>query len=136
MDDRDPALERALKSLPDQTAPPALLPRVMNIACARASRNRALWLQWRWLPATLAAVVAVALSRLGERFYETSLAPMLDRGIAIVSNILSALARPVIETVPYGEFNGFVPVAAVLLPVIMYLTCIGLGSFVYRAVRR
>lgn len=137
-------LDTALKNLPEQSAPPDLLPRVMAKiqATKKEKRLRHPWWQWPlWLRAT-SAVASLALAGYfclaGIRVYETSIIPVYRFSGRIATTLLESLKvvlggnRPGIgsEALPY-----ILPVACILL-FGMYLTCIGAGTFLYRTIRR
>jgi len=140
----DKELDRALKNLPEQQAPAGLVPSVMSQLNARIEEKwyRRLWWRWPlWLRAAssiLMLALAVWLPSLGSRYYETSMIPALDRGISVCKTVFGPVAGA-LGVIPSG-FDGdacrIVLLAAGLLLLMMYLTCIGVGTLIYRTVRR
>jgi hypothetical protein len=132
------ALDRALKNLPERPAPASLLPLVMAQVQERAAEK---W-HWRssafWLGALSGTLLLALVSWLGSRFYETSINPVLYQGVGACRTVFNALAGSLIG----GSLNvsnetfRFTLIAAGLLLLAMYVTCVGVGSFVYRVVRR
>jgi hypothetical protein len=135
VDERDADLRQALRSLPELKAPPVLLPRVMDMAYGRVGLKSGFWHRWRWLTGTAAAIMTAAIFWRVWQFYETSLVPIVEFMAGVCHTIVVALSGPLIGIGPDGELNGIIFMAAGLL-LIMYFTCIGLGTFVYRAIRR
>ena len=140
----DKALDRALKNLPEQPAPAGLIPFVISQLNARIEEKwyQRLWWRWPlWLRATssiLSLSLTVWLLLLGSRYYETSMIPALDRGINVCKTVFSSVASA-LGGIPCGfdsEVCRIVFLAAGLLLLVMYLTCIGVGTIIYRTVRR
>ncbi len=138
----DSALERALKDLPERQAPPALLSQIMeqvNEHAVERSHQQVWRRRWTWA-ATCALLLAIAIwfSWLGGKFYETKINPVLDHCIGICRTIFSAIAGSLIgNNIGFGyEASHFTLIAVSLLLLAMYATCVGVGSFVYRVVRR
>jgi len=75
---------------------------------------------------------------LGDKFYEAKINPALDYCLGICRTVFSALAGSLIgSNLGFGtEDYRFTLFAAGLLLLAMYITCVGVGSFVYRVVRR
>ena len=138
----DAALGRALKDLPERQAPSALLSQVMAQVNAHAVErsNQQVWRRrWTWAT-TCALLLAIAMwfSWLGGKFYETNINPVLDRCIGICRTVFNALVGSLIgNNSGFGcEVSHFTLLAVSLLLLAMYVTCVGVGSFVYRVVRR
>ncbi len=140
----DNALDRALKNLPEKPAPATLIPLVMSRIKApiEGRWHRRLWWQWPfWLRATsgvLLPALIVGLLSLWSRYYETEMSPAVDRGINVCQTVFYSLASA-LGGIPFqfdGEFCRIVFLTASLLLLGMYLTCIGVGTFIYRTVRR
>jgi hypothetical protein len=139
-ENEDAALSRALKNLPERTAPAALLPRVMLQAQERTDKKWHRRLSPRltvWSGALLLAL-AGGLSWLCGRFYDANINPVLDHIAGACRTVFSVL----VDSLLRGSFGfseescRFILIAfSILLPA-MYITCIGLGAFVYRVVRR
>ena len=140
----DKALDRALKNLPEQTAPVDLIGHVMSQVNARIEEKwyQRLWWRWPlWLRATssiLLLALTVWLPSLGSQYYETNMFPALDRGINVCLMVLGSF-KNALGGIPFG-FDGevcrIVFLTASLLLLVMYLTCIGVGTIIYRTVRR
>jgi hypothetical protein len=137
-------LSRALQSLPERPAPPDLLPQVMARVRAGAAGNesgkswlqRALWL--RVAASLLLSAPMLWVFFLGNRFYETDLSPALNRSAAISRTVLGAIASALGGThiVIDADVCRTILLAGGLILISMYLTCIGVGTFIYRTVRR
>jgi hypothetical protein len=141
------ALDRALKKLPECQAPAALMPAVMKQIRARAVEPQSQRSWWQW-PLALRIASGVALTVLlaglvlfGGHFWETSASPLLNRSIEVAQTITGSLAggmAAVFRVQPdFGTGTlrlAFVAVGLLLL--VMYLTCIGIGTFVYKTVRK
>jgi hypothetical protein len=142
------ALGRALKNLPERPAPAALLPSVMAQIRAREAAQLApdrSW--WRW-PLWLRVASAVAfialmalLVCLGGHFWENSLLPLLQHWSATAQTVLASLGSAAEAIFRTGSGSGqamlrwvFVGFSLILLAT--YFTCIGLGTFIYRTVRK
>jgi hypothetical protein len=141
------ALGRALKNLPERQAPAMLMTNVMAQVHARAaqSRQQRSWWQWpvalRVASAVLLFTLLALLSWLGGHFWETSASPLLNRWLGVTQTVLGSLAGTV--DVVCRTKPGFGPeairwacVSASLLLLAMYFTCVGVGTFVYRTIRR
>jgi hypothetical protein len=147
LDNWEASLGRALKNLPERQAPAALMTNVMARVRARAAERwyQRSWWQWPvWLRAAAAVLLLallVLLPLLGGHFWETSASPLLSRWIGAAQTVLGALAS-VLDAVfrtklGFGqEALRWVFVSASLLLLAMYLTCIGVGTVVYRTVRK
>jgi hypothetical protein len=140
----DKALDQALKNLPEQPAPADLIPCVISQLNARIEEKwyQRLWWRWPlWLRATssmLLLALAVWLPSLGSRYYETNMIPALDRSINVCKTVFSSVATA-LGGIPFGfddEVCRIVFLTASLLLIVMYLTCIGVGTIIYRTVRR
>jgi hypothetical protein len=137
----DAALGRALNNLPERQAPATLLPRIMARTQAHAAGNRRqrLWKRWTfWASATASALLLVTGSWLGSQFYENKISPMLAGSVDICRTVFHALAGSLIGS-NFGsgaEAYHFALMAGSLFLLIMYITCVGVGSCVYRVVRR
>jgi hypothetical protein len=140
----DAALERALKSLAERQAPATLLPRVMAQVHVRTAEKWdpqpwRRWTFWAWTTTSMLMIsLAAWLLWLGGKFYEAKISPALDYGLGICRTVLGALAGSLIGS-NFGvgsETYHFTLLAAALLLLAMYVTCVGVGSFVYRVVRR
>lgn len=142
-EDWNERLDTALKNLPEQCAPPDLLPQVMaKIRTRREEKElKRPWWQWPlWLRAATgvpALALTVYLCLTGIRLYETVIIPAYGFSRRISMTLLESLTvilggRSSIgsEALPY-----VLPLACILL-FGMYLTCIGAGTFLYRTVRR
>jgi hypothetical protein len=140
----DAVLQRALKNLPERPAPVTLMPRVMAQVQVRAAEklHQRLWRRRMfWVRATASAMLlatAASLSWLGGKLYETNISPVLDCCVAICRTVFGALAGSLIgNSFSFStEAYHFTLIAAGLLLLAMYVTCVGVGSFVYRVVRR
>jgi len=140
----DKALNHALKNLPERPAPADLLPQVMARINEGAveKQNQRLWRLWPlWLRVTVSAssvALMVWLSLLGTRFYEAGLSPALSRIADICRTVFVSLAGSLggIPFVIDGEVFRILLMIATLYFLGMYLTCIGVGTFIYRTVRR
>jgi hypothetical protein len=137
----DAALGRALKNLPERQAPATLLPRVMAQAQSRAAEigHQRLWRRWTfWACATASALLLVLGAWLGGQFYENKISPVLVSSVDICRTVFHALAGSLIgkSFVLGDEVYHWALIAGGLLLMAMYITCIGVGSFVYRVVRR
>ncbi len=140
----DKALERALKNLPERPAPAGLIPQVMSRVNARFEERwyQRVWWRWPlWLRATstlLLLVLTVWLPSLGTRYFETKVSPALDHAIDFCWRVFGSFASA-LGGIPFsfdGEACRIVFLIAGLLLLGMYLTCIGVGTFIYRTVRR
>lgn len=137
-------LSRALQNLPERKAPPNLLPQVMARVRAHAAEKESgkSWLQRPlWLRVTASVLLSAPMLWfffLGNRFYETDLSPALNRSAAISRTVLGALASALGGThiVIDADICHTILLAGSLILISMYLTCIGVGSFIYRTVRR
>lgn len=137
-------LDRALKDLPERQAPADLIAQVMSSLNTQTSRGWYKYLCWQWplwsriTAGVLLPVLVVWVFLLGTRFYETRIGPVLVRSSEICRIVLDSV------TVALGGILGglhgvtlhiiFLVISLVLLG--MYLTCIGVGTFIYRTVRR
>ena len=141
------ALNRALKNLPERQAPTALMPNVMRQIHARtvASQSQGSW--WKW-PLALRVASGVALAVLlaglawgGGHFWEACASPFLNRSIEVAQTIMGSLAggmAAIFRVQPDFGAGMQRPIflAAGLLLLAMYLSCVGIGTFVYRTVRK
>jgi hypothetical protein len=141
------ALDRALKKLPDRQAPAALMPAVMKQIRASAIEAQPPRSWWQWplalrIASTAALITLLAgLVLFGGHFWENSASPLLNRSIEVGQTIMGSLANgmaAVFRVQPdFGTGTlrlAFVAVGLLLLA--MYLTCIGIGTFVYKTVRK
>jgi hypothetical protein len=141
------ALERALKNLPELEAPPTLMTNVMAQIRARAAQPwyRQTWWRWPMLLRVASAVAVLALLVLlpwfGGHCWETSVSPWLNRWHDVAQTVLGSLANA--GEAMFHTWSGFGPgMLRWVLPFIsllllaMYLACVGIGTFVYRTVRR
>lgn len=145
-DNWNETLSRALRSLPERPAPEALLPRVMEQVRARENARvsdtpyRLFWQRWpAWLRVTASALLAVLAAWIYSfviRFYETDVSSALDRGSAICQTVLCSFAQTLGGTWLGIDLCRIILPAAGLLMLGMYITCIGVGTVLYRAVRR
>jgi hypothetical protein len=143
-EDWDKALDLALKNLPERPAPAGLVAQVMSRVNANATMKWSRHLWWRWplwlrLPAgILLPALIVWLSVLGTRFYETSMSPALSRCVDICRTVFESMTEA-FTGIQFG-FDGdtyrIIFFAVSLFMLGMYLTCIGVGTFIYRTVRR
>jgi hypothetical protein len=140
----DAVLGQALKNLPDRPAPSTLLPRVMAQVNARAAETgrRPLWDHRKFWTRASASVllfmVAAWLSWLSCRFYETRVSPLLDHCYSICRTVFSASVGSLVAS-KFGsgfEVYHLALMWAGLLMLVMYATCVCVGSLVYRVVRR
>jgi hypothetical protein len=141
------ALHRALKNLPERQAPAALMTKVMAQIQPPAAQPRYRGSWWQW-PLALRAASGVTLIALlavlvlgGGHFWETSASPLLNRWVEIGQTIMSSLASGMAAVFRVQPDFGsgtlrLAFVAASLLLLAMYLTCVGIGTFVYRTVRK
>ncbi len=140
----DDALDRALKNLPEQSAPADLVPKVMAIirARSRGEAQRPVWWQWpRWLripAAALALALIVLLPLLGIRFCETSVIPGVEHITAACRTALGSLIHATIGRlgVVSGDMFQYVLPAAILMLAVMYLISISVGTLICRTVWR
>jgi hypothetical protein len=140
----DKALDRALKNLPERPAPADLVSQVMSKVNTNTTMKLSRHLWWRWplwlrLPAgILLPALIVWLSLLGTRFYETRMSPALSRSVDICRTVFESMTEA-FTGIQFG-FDGdtyrIIFFAVSLLMLGMYLTCIGVGTFIYRTVRR
>jgi hypothetical protein len=136
-------LDRRLKDLPDRRAPATLAPRVMAAVRARAASPwyRRTWWQWPALAQGLSLLVFSALLggltwvclHAGRDELASSVGSYLTEGFAVFAPLWSLLATLVeafvlvLKQVPLLAWAG---VAAFFS--VMYLSCIGLGTALYR----
>ncbi len=140
-------LDHRLKALPDRPAPASLAPRVLAAVAARARRPwyRQPWFAWPRLAQVLSLVLlsatlgslTYALLHLGELAgggtgaapWRVWWAPIeaLGTALALVFEAVELAARQV---------EGRVWVALGTLAALMYLTCVGVGTVLYRLVAR
>jgi hypothetical protein len=140
LDKWDAEFRRALKNLPEKPAPSELLPRVMGQVRVRAAEKWHGRLRlWICAPASVLLIsIAAWLSWLGGNFYEDSIIPLLDHFSRTCQTIFSALTASLMGN-SFGLGAGayhFALAGAGLLMLAMYATCVGIGSCVYRVVRR
>lgn len=140
----DKALDRALKNLPERPAPADLVSQVMSHVNTNATVKWSRHLWWRWplwlrLPVgILLPALIVWISLLGTRFYETRLSPALSRSADICRTVLGSMTEAFtgIQFSFDGDTYRIIFCAVSLLMLGTYLTCIGVGTFIYRTVRR
>jgi len=75
---------------------------------------------------------------LGSRFYDARMSPALDRGADICRTVFISFASA-LGGIQIGfdiEACRFILLAVSLLLLGMYVTCIGVGTIIYRTVRR
>jgi hypothetical protein len=136
-------LDRELDQLPERQAPETLMPRVIAAIEARAKQP---WWQrswWTWPPAArllsvlLITGILVACINVSLMGWESSLfgaltakagsvlsaAGVLLRCLEVVGGSLALVLRSV---------NGWALAGLGLVGVIMYLSCVGLGTLIYR----
>ena len=108
-------------------------------------RDRQSWWQWplalRIASGVALAVLLAGLVLVGGHFWEAGASPLLNRWIEIGRTIMSSLANGMAAVLRVQPDIGAgvhhqVFLAAGLLLLAMYLTCIGIGTFVYRTVRK
>lgn len=136
-------LDRKLRSLPDRPAPRTLIPRVLTALHAQAVLPwyRRPW--WNWPPAAQVLSLLVLSGLLGMATWLVIHAGRVDWAAAFMDDakrwlaplapvwsLLSALAGAV-ALVLKGA-GGWVPAAGTGLCLVMYLSCIGLGTVFYR----
>ena len=141
------ALNRALKNLPERQAPGTLMPNVMRQIHARAVAPQSQGSWWQW-PLALRVASGVALAALlaglawgGGHFWEANASPLLNRSIEVAQTIMGSLAggmAAIFRVQPDFGAGMQRPIflAAGLLLLAMYLSCVGIGTFVYRTVRK
>jgi hypothetical protein len=138
LEERDETLSRALKNLPDRMAPAALLPLVMTQARTNKKWHLPLRLHLTfWSGALLLALVA-GLSWFFGRFYEANVNPVFDHVVVACRTVFSVLVGALLRST-FGfsaESSRLILPGLCILLSAMYITCVGLGSFVYRVVRR
>ena len=137
-------LDIALKNLPERSAPADLLPQVMAKIQAQRDGNKP-WLLWRhwplWLRISSAALVltfVILLSLVGIRLYESSVIPAFTLVVHTCKTVFDTIAGIFIDNrtgIGRTVFQYILPAVSFLL-LGMYLTFIGLGTFLYRTVRR
>lgn len=135
-------LDLALKNLPEKTAPTHLLPNVMaKIRTTEAEKafNRpylSRLSRLRMSAAILALSMMAYLSFVGERIYENDIIPAFELAGRVCRTVLGSLADiPAAFAIGDETLRFLVPVLICLM-LTMYLTCIGVGTFIYRTVRR
>lgn len=136
-------IHRELSKLPERPAPEALVPRVLARIQARQQKHwwQRPWPQWPWaaqfvsLPLMLASVAAAlfgfsVLWKLMAGYTDVvTISAMLDPVtdaldfLGVIGNTALVLARSVGQ-----EWL----LAALLVPLLMYLACVGLGTLCYR----
>lgn len=137
-------LDRALKNLPEKTAPSNLIPNVM--AEIRTGETGISLIrpfpyghsELRFSAVILALSLAAYLSFIGGRIYENAVAPALRFASSICRTVLGSLAD-ILGEIPFGigdEVPRFLFPVLICVMLAMYLTCIGVGTFIYRTVRR
>lgn len=140
-------LDRAIKKLPERQAPASLMPVVMARIQSRSALpwHRLPWLQW---PLALRAASAVAMGvllavllGLAGQFWKADVSPWLDPWRHLAQTVCTAFAAALDSILGVQPGAGCGAVRLVLLVVglllfAMYLTCIGVGTVVYRTVRK
>lgn len=136
-------IQRELSKLPERQAPQTLIPRVLAQIEARAHKR---WWQcpWSYWPSSLKALSLPVMlgSAVGAVFgvslqwnlffANSSLAPMTDKleWLSSVVDVLAALGNSVLVL---GRAAGQQwLLLGLLVPVAMYLACVGLGTLCYR----
>lgn len=137
-------LDRALKNLPEMTAPTNLTANVMAAIKKREtekSPNLPFPFGHSWLRVTavvLAFSLAAYLFFIGQRIYENAIRPAFTLAGSVCRTVIGSFAD-IPAQIPLAIGDGALPF---LLPILiclmlaMYLTCIGVGTFIYRTVRR
>jgi hypothetical protein len=137
-------LDLALKNLPERPAPADLFPQVMAKVQARKEekQEKRPWRAWpQWLRVTTAALALLLmgyLSVLGFQLYETRVIPVFSQiaqAFLTTCASLSGICSELRETLGSKALH-YVLLTVSLLLFGMYLTCLGLGTFIYRTVRR
>jgi hypothetical protein len=137
-------LDHALKNLQEKTAPSDLLPNVMTAIQAREAGKgfrqpfafRPLWL--RVTAAILALSFIATLFFLAGKVYEEDIDPAFRIINSACRTVLGSLAD-ILTAFPFGigdDILRFLFPVLICLMLTMYLTCIGVGTFIYRTVRR
>ena len=132
-------IQRALQGLPELSAPAALAPRVMAAIRAQAGRPwwRQSWTAWPWQiqTASLAslAFVAVALSLAGGWIWQGASLPQMTGGWR---EALPALGDTLLNTslLLFRHAGTTWLVLGLAAVVLMYLTCVGIGTLCFRLV--
>jgi hypothetical protein len=147
-DNWEAALGRALKNLPERQAPSALLPSVMAQIQAREALqcppDRSWWRWPLWLRVASAAgfiALLALLFLLGGHFWENSVIPLLHHWTAAAQAVLTSLASAAEAVFRTGAGTGrallrWIFVFFSLLLLASYFTCIGVGTFIYRTIRK
>jgi hypothetical protein len=136
-------IQRELSKLPQRDAPSTLIPRVLDRIHARTRRH---WWQCSWsywprqfkllsLPLLFGSVAGSTLgiyllwNFLTQR---VTLEPILDRfeSVSSVLDVLTSLGNAVMMLARAAGPQWLI--AALLIPLGMYLTCVGLGTLCYR----
>ncbi len=136
-------IHRELSKLPPRDAPATLIPRVLAQIQARARKHwwQCPWTYWPWplkvlsLPLFLSSAVGaiVGLSMVWNLLANrVSLEPVSERfeSVSSILDILTSLGNAVLML---GRAAG--PqwlLTALLVPLTMYLACVGLGTLCYR----
>ena len=137
-------LDHALKHLPEKAAPANLLPNVIAEIQARETRNvfgqpfafRQPWL--RVSAAVLALSLMTAIFFAAGRVYENEIIPAFRLFDSACRTVLGSLVD-VLAAFSFGigeETLRFLFPVLICVMLAMYLTCIGVGTFIYRTVRR
>lgn len=137
-------LDRALKNLPEKTAPSNLLPNVMAEIRKREvgkGFRHSFHFGYSWLRASV-AVFALSLitylSFIGGRVYDNHIAPAVNLAGGTFRTLLGSLAD-LLSEIPFAagdEVLRFLIPGLIFVMLAMYLACIGVGTFIYRTVRR
>jgi hypothetical protein len=137
-------LDEELRQLPERPAPDSLIPRVMKAVEAKAAKP---WWQkawWLWPPRVQVLSILLVTSVLGAAIHFIPDLPTLATSSPAARRFADLLEylKPVAEVLA-AILNAFVLllkqvgkwtlVALVGLAVAMYLSCIGLGTVIYRA---
>lgn len=137
-------LDRALKHLPEKPAPANLLPNVIAEIQTRETRRgvgQPFYFRHPWLrvsAALLALSLMTALFFAAGRVYENDIIPAFRLVDSACRTVLGSLTD-VLAAFSFGigeETLRFLFPVLICVMLAMYLTCIGVGTFLYRTVRR
>jgi len=144
LEDWNLTLDRALRNLPERSAPADLMPQVMAKIRSLKEEGEQTQSWWQWplwfrIPACALTLVLIALgSFYMTQVYETRVGPGLERIFSACRSVLEAFIN-VLPDLGIGinlEIFQYSLLAIGLLSAAMYITCISVGTLIYRTVRR